>query len=67
MKKINIDKDRLIDLYCNKQYSQKKCGDIFGCSQATICKKLLEYDIKSRTTKETSLSKCYIDITDEMG
>lgn len=32
MKKIEIDKSILYDLYVNKKYSSIKCGEIFGCS-----------------------------------
>lgn len=52
MKRIDINKDKLRDLYINKKMSPKECGYKLGCSNFTIYKKLRENSILIRTSSE---------------
>ncbi len=47
MKRIYLDKDKLIELYCDKGYSQKKVAEILGCSVDTVARNIKEYNIKT--------------------
>jgi predicted HTH domain antitoxin len=52
--KIVIKKDKLYDLYIIKQYTLKKCGEIFGCCGHTIKDRLKKYGISIRNKKENN-------------
>jgi 5-methylcytosine-specific restriction endonuclease McrA/predicted DNA-binding protein YlxM (UPF0122 family) len=52
MKKINISKEILENLYINKKLSLKEVAEKFGVSYQTISNKLKEYGIQSRTISE---------------
>jgi len=68
-KMISIDKKTLKKLYVNKKLGTYEIADIFGCCQATIWKKLKEFNIDRRTPQELNsnvpskslLKKLYIN------
>ena len=47
MNRIYLDKDKLIELYCNKKYSQKKVAKILCCSVDTVVRNIKEYGIET--------------------
>jgi predicted GIY-YIG superfamily endonuclease len=54
--KVRIPKDILYDLYVNQNLSKKKIGDIYGCGATTIDRRLNEYKIEIRKTKNYKVS-----------
>ena len=54
--KVRIPKETLYDLYVNKKLSKKKIGEIYGCGATTIDRRLIEYNIKPRTTPNYKIS-----------
>jgi intein-encoded DNA endonuclease-like protein len=50
--KININKKKLFDLYCNLGHSPKQIGKLFGCSSTTILNRLVEYGISKRSSSQ---------------
>jgi len=54
--KIRIPKDVLYDLYINQKLSKKKIGIIYNCGTTSIHRRLLEYKIPIRETKNYKLS-----------
>ncbi len=58
MKRIEIPKKELKNLYKKKKLTTYKIADIYGCCQATIWKRLHKFNIKTRTPwKSVNLSK----------
>lgn len=55
--KVRIPKDELYNLYINKKLSKKSIADIYKCGTSTIDRRLKEYKIKIRTTKNYKVSK----------
>lgn len=51
-KTINIPKDDLKILYCEKQKSLKEIGDVYDCSDGTIRNLCIKYNIKRRSRTE---------------
>jgi predicted GIY-YIG superfamily endonuclease len=54
--KVRIPKETLYDLYINQKLSKKKIGEIYGCGATTIDRRLIEYNIKPRTTPNYKIS-----------
>lgn len=54
--KVRIPKDILYDLYVNQKLSKKKIGEIYECGATTIDRRLIEYNIKPRTTPNYKIS-----------
>jgi len=52
VKIVNIDKDKLKELYIDKKLTLKECGYKLGCSNVTINNKLIKYNIPTRTYSE---------------
>ncbi|MBI2449111.1 LAGLIDADG family homing endonuclease [Candidatus Pacearchaeota archaeon] len=52
MKSINISRESLEDLYKKDKLSTYEIAEEFGCCQATIWKRLVEFDIKRRKPHE---------------
>ena len=48
----NISKEELEDLYINQGYSTRDLAKYFNVGQTTIRRKMIKYEIKSRTSKE---------------
>lgn len=54
--KVRIPKDILYDLYVNKKLSKKSIGKMYGCGATTIDRRLHEYRIEIRVTKNYKMS-----------
>ena len=54
--KVRIPKDILYDLYVNKKLSKNKIGEIYNCGPNSVHRRLVEYDIPIRTTKNYKIS-----------
>lgn len=54
--KIRIPKEILYDLYVNKKLSKKKIGIIYNCGTTSIDRRLNEYNIPIRVTKNYKMS-----------
>ena len=51
-KKLNLDKDKLYDLYINQRLTSKEIGDIFNCSSKSVRNYLKAYNIPVRPNGE---------------
>lgn len=49
---LNINDEKLRELYIDKKWTQKQCGYYFGCSGGTIKRRLLRINIIIRNQKE---------------
>lgn len=54
--KIRIPKDVLYDLYHNQKLSKRSIGKLYGCGPTSIDRRLIEYGIQPRTTKNYKIS-----------
>jgi len=54
--KIRIPKDVLYDLYHNQKLSKRSIGKLYGCGPTSIDRRLVEYGISPRTTKNYKIS-----------
>jgi predicted GIY-YIG superfamily endonuclease len=54
--KVRIPEEILYDLYVNQKLSKKKIGEMYGCGATTIDRRLIEYNIKPRTTPNYKVS-----------
>jgi len=54
--KVRIPKDILYELYINQSLSKKKIANIYDCGPTTIDRRLIEYNIKTRTTINYKIS-----------
>jgi predicted GIY-YIG superfamily endonuclease len=54
--KVRIPKEILYDLYVNKKLSKKTIGKMYGCGSTTIDRRLVEYNIPARKTKNYKVS-----------
>jgi len=55
--KINIDKDRLFELYITNKKTALECAKYFRCSEGCIVDRLKIYGIKQRTKSESKLKE----------
>lgn len=51
MERININKEKLYNLYITKELSSIKIGKMFNCNNMTICSRLREFGISVRPRK----------------
>ncbi len=58
---LNIDKEELKELYCNKQMSTRDIAKYYNCGQTTIRRKMKLYDIKTRTSSEGQNTSYYLN------
>lgn len=54
--KVRIPKEDLFELYINQKLSKKEIGKIYNCGATTIDRRLVEYNIPMRTTKNYKVS-----------
>lgn len=52
MRKINITKDFIIEHYFNNHKTQEEVAELIGCHRDTVCKAMLEHDLKMRNRSE---------------
>lgn len=57
MRKFNISKELLKELYCGEQMTTYQIAEELGVSRQTICNKLRDYDISIRDSRFKSLNK----------
>jgi len=61
--KIKIDKEKLLELYSNKNLSTKKIAGIFKCSWATVMNRIIELGIPKKTPAAARMRYAKFDFT----
>lgn len=51
--KIDIEREKLYNLYINEKKTAKECSNYFGCSEGCIVRRLKLYNIKQRNNSES--------------